>query len=85
MQSCCVGWGDVEAYRPGVPYDISGSMAKTPTLNALAANGTLFTDFHTAQVGQEQEQSIGIDIGIELALAQLGQQHCFVSLSLLHF
>eukprot|EP01047_Picozoa_sp_COSAG01_P130349 COSAG01_NODE_59925_length_297_cov_1.045455_1_plen_38_part_01 len=28
---------------------MSGTNTRTPTLDALAANGTLFTDFHTGQ------------------------------------
>lgn len=43
------GWGDVGAYRPGVSFEVSGTRTQTPGLDALAARGTLFTDFHTGQ------------------------------------
>lgn len=44
------GFGDLSAYGSGVSHFVeSGSYTKTPTLDALAANGTLFTDFHTGQ------------------------------------
>jgi len=47
------GWGDVEVYNGGADtpgnFALTGTGSQTPTLNALAANGTLFTDFHTGQ------------------------------------
>ena len=42
-------WGDVGAYRPKGSFAQTGTLAKTPTIDALAAHGTLFTDFHTGQ------------------------------------
>eukprot|EP01079_Euglenida_sp_SAG-EU17-18_P004336 gene4336-110_t len=43
------GWGDVGAYGSNGPYSMTGTNTRTPALDALAANGTLFTDFHTGQ------------------------------------
>jgi arylsulfatase A-like enzyme len=43
------GWGDVGAYGANGPFALSGTNTRTPSLDALAANGTLFTDFHTGQ------------------------------------
>ena len=43
------GWGDVGAYGANGPFALSGTNTRTPTLDALAANGTLFTDFHVGQ------------------------------------
>jgi len=45
------GWGDVGAYNGGVnaSFALTGTGSRTPTLDALAANGTLFTDFHVGQ------------------------------------
>jgi len=43
------GWGDVGAYGANGDWHHTGTNTRTPTLDALAANGTLFTDFHTGQ------------------------------------
>ena len=43
------GWGDVGAYGANGQYSLTGTNTRTPTLDALARNGTLFTDFHTGQ------------------------------------
>ena len=43
------GWGDVGAYGANGDYRLTGTNTRTPTLDALARNGTLFTDFHTGQ------------------------------------
>lgn len=43
------GWGDVGAYGANGNFALTGTNTRTPTLDALARNGTLFTDFHTAQ------------------------------------
>ena len=58
------GWGDVGAYGANGPFALSGTNTRTPTLDALAANGTLFTDFHTGQVsphtrGDKRSQNVG--------------------------
>mmetsp|Transcript_24273 Transcript_24273/g.72478 ORF Transcript_24273/g.72478 Transcript_24273/m.72478 type:complete len:560 (-) Transcript_24273:1121-2800(-) len=43
------GWGDVGVYGANGNFALSGTNTRTPNLDALARNGTLFTDFHTAQ------------------------------------
>ena len=43
------GWGDVGAYGANGPFALTGTNTRTPTLDALARNGSLFTDFHTGQ------------------------------------
>eukprot|EP00756_Hemistasia_phaeocysticola_P048672 Hpha_TRINITY_DN23080_c0_g1::TRINITY_DN23080_c0_g1_i1::g.109425::m.109425 len=43
------GWGDVGAYGANGNYHTTGTMVKTPFLDQLASEGTLFTDFHTGQ------------------------------------
>eukprot|EP00947_MAST-08B_sp_MAST-8B-sp1_P005379 g5379.t1 len=43
------GWGDVGVYGANGPFDVTGTNTRTPNLDRLAANGTLFTDFHTGQ------------------------------------
>lgn len=48
------GWGDTSAYRGGAKptdgsFHLTGTRTYTPALDKLAAEGTLFTDFHTAQ------------------------------------
>jgi N-acetylgalactosamine-6-sulfatase len=43
------GWGDVGAYGANGEFGLSGTNTRTPTLDALARNGTLFTDFHVGQ------------------------------------
>ena len=40
------GWGDVGVYGANGDVTLSGTNVRTPTLDALAKNGTLMTDFH---------------------------------------
>ena len=40
------GWGDVGAYGASGDIYLTGTQTRTPTLDALAANGTMLTDFH---------------------------------------
>jgi hypothetical protein len=40
------GWGDVGAYGASGDIYLTGTQTRTPTLDALARNGTLLTDFH---------------------------------------
>ena len=44
------GWGDVGAYGAGGDFTLTGTNTRTPTLDALARNGTLLTDFHAHTV-----------------------------------
>ena len=41
------GWGDVGAYGAAGDFTLTGTNTRTPTLDALARNGTLLTDFHS--------------------------------------
>ena len=43
------GWGDVGAYQGSSPFHLTGTRSQTPTIDKLAQNGTLYTDYHTAQ------------------------------------
>jgi hypothetical protein len=44
------GWGDVGVYGAATgSFSMTGTNTRTPNLDALARNGTLFTDFHTGQ------------------------------------
>ena len=40
------GWGDVGAYGATGDFTLTGTNTRTPTLDALAGNGTMLTDFH---------------------------------------
>lgn len=44
------GWGDVGAYGAAGDFTQTGTNTRTPTLDALARNGTLLTDFHSHAV-----------------------------------
>jgi arylsulfatase A-like enzyme len=40
------GWGDVGAYGAAGDFTLTNTNTRTPTLDALARNGTLLSDFH---------------------------------------
>jgi arylsulfatase A-like enzyme len=40
------GFGDVGAYGANGDIFLTGTSTRTPTIDALAKNGTLLTDFH---------------------------------------
>jgi hypothetical protein len=44
------GWGDVGAYGASGDIYLTGTQTRTPTLDALAMNGTLLTDFHADHI-----------------------------------
>ena len=44
------GWGDVGAYGASGDIYLTGTQTRTPTLDALAANGTMLTDFHADHI-----------------------------------
>lgn len=46
------GWGDLSLFARGnvdAAYHLTGTYVRTPNLDQLANDGTLYTDFHVAQ------------------------------------